>query len=81
MLTTLSTLDFERAKLSAYFYEENTGEKSTAMESVHQEPGSKYILSKYQIDQIVVVGTKQTINDSEDEKDEKVVSESEGRVR
>ena len=36
LLTTLSTLDFERAKLSAYFYEENTGEKSTAMESVHR---------------------------------------------
>ena len=37
LLTTLSTLDFERAKLSAYFYEENTGgKKSTAMESVHR---------------------------------------------
>ena len=74
MLTTLSTLDFERAKLSAYFYEENTGEKIYCNGISAQEPGSKYILSKYQIDQIVVVGTKQTINDSEDEKDEKVVS-------
>ena len=74
LLTTLSTLDFERAKLSAYFYEENTGEKIYCNGLSAQEPGSKYILSKYQIDQIVVVGTKQTINDSEDEKDEKVVS-------
>ena len=74
LLTTLSTLDFERAKLSAYFYEENTGEKIYCNGISAQEPGSKYILSKYQIDQIVVVGTKQTINDSEDEKDEKVVS-------
>ena len=46
LLTTLSTLDFERAKLSAYFYEENTGEKIYCNGLSAQEPGSKYILSK-----------------------------------
>ena len=40
LLTTLSTLDFERAKLSAYFYEENTGEKIYCNGISAQEPGS-----------------------------------------
>ena len=39
LLTTLSTLDFERAKLSAYFYEENTGEKIYCNGISALEPG------------------------------------------
>ena len=58
LLTTMSTM---KDLFVNYYYVQRDGKKLFCNGISALEPGSKYLLSKYKIDKIVVVGTKKTI--------------------
>lgn len=60
LLTTLSTLGM--LKLNYYYFQDNdTHKKQFCAGITAQEPGSFYALSKHNIDEIVVIGSKETL--------------------
>ena len=62
LMTTMSTLAYKSVN---YYYGKNENGKLFCDGISSLEPGTKYFLSKYRIDEIVVVGTKETIKKGE----------------
>ena len=72
LMTTMSILS--NVNVNYYYYEIQEGKSVFCNGISSLEPGSKYFLSKYRIDEIVVVGTEETIKKDDVRKHDDVKS-------